>query len=442
LGEKPAIEYAVKMRRFASGKLMDKLLAQGAVTPQHMDSLAATVAHFHSGLPAAPPGSAYGTAAKIRAAAMQNFEQLQPLLPDAEDRRELSLVGQLSEAESAGCEHIFSERRAQGWVRECHGDLHLGNIALIGTEPVPFDGIEFNADLRWLDVMNEAAFPVMDLLYRGHPELAWRFLNAYLEHTGDYAGIATLRFYLAYHAMVRAKVGAIRAAQPDVSGRTRTRDFADCRRYLALAGQCLQQRRPALIIAHGLPGSGKTTFAQMALERLGAIRIRSDVERKRLFGLAPLADSRAGPNLHSPNIQARDIYTKDATRHTYARLEELARAILAAGFPVIVDAAFLRRGERDRFHAIAQTMGAPFAIAALHASDAVLRARIAARRAGARDASEADEQVLAQLQAAEEPLAADELLWSAEFFNAENAPAGAAPESWSRLQALLGYAMV
>lgn len=426
LGQTPAIEYAVRMRRFASGKLLDRQLARGQVTPQHMDSLAATLGRFHRELPSAAPGSEYGTAANIRAAAAQNFEQIQPLLHADEDLDTLAVIRQLTEAEYAAQEQYFSERRRLGWVRECHGDLHLGNIVLIGGAPVPFDGIEFSAGLRWMDVMSEIAFLMMDLLYRSHAELAYRFLNAYLESTGDYAGVAVLRFYLAYRAMVRAKISAIRAAQPQQPKHDGEREMRDCSGHLALAMRCLTLHRPALIITHGLPGSGKTTFAQMALERLGAVRIRSDVERKRLFGLGALESSRAGT----------DIYSKEAAGQTYARLEELARAVLAAGFPVIVDAAFLRRGERDRFRAIVQDMKAPFAIASLHAPDSALRARIAHRRAHAQDASEADERVLSLLQAREEPLAADELACSAEFFDTQNSDAFPAA-SWTRLQALL-----
>ena len=118
-----------------------------------------------------------------------------------------------TEAEYAACKEDFEARRTQGFVRECHGDLHLGNIVLIGDEPVPFDCIEFNPALRWIDVMDEIAFTVMDLLHRDHPEFAWRLLNACLEASGDYGGLAVLRFYLAYRATVRAKVCAIRAGQ-------------------------------------------------------------------------------------------------------------------------------------------------------------------------------------------------------------------------------------
>lgn len=425
-GAQPAIEYAVKMHRFPAGNLLNKLLAQGRVTPQHMEGLAGLLARFHRDLLPAVSDAAYGTAASIRAAAMQNFRQLQSLLSDEADCKRLSVIKQLTEVEYAACENIFSARRAQGYVRECHGDLHLGNIALIQDEPVPFDGIEFNPDLRWLDVMNEAAFPVMDLLQHRQTALAFRFLNSYLEAGGDYAGITTLRFYLAYHAMVRAKVGAIRASQQDMAKRAKANELAACRNYLTLAELCLTQRHPALIITHGLPGSGKTTFAQMAIERLAAIRIRSDVERKRLFGLSALDTSRSGEN----------IYSREATRRTYARLLELARTLLAAGFPVIVDAAFLMRGEREQFRELAQSMDVPFAIASIRAPDAVLRARIARRQARAQDASEADASVLKMLQAVQEPLTTRERGCCVEFVGAARNKPGT-PQSWNRLLQLL-----
>ncbi len=428
LDHEPAIEYAVKMRRFPAGKLLDKLLPRGLVTPQHMDVLAGTLAAFHRGLPPAPPNTRYGTPESIRAAASQNFDQLEALVVgDAQLPSQLAAVRQATEAEYAARKGDFAARRAHGFVRECHGDLHLGNVSLIRGQPVPFDGIEFSAELRWEDVMSETAFLAMDLMRHGQPALAFRFLNSYLEASGDYAGLSTLPFYLAYRAMVRAKIGAIRASQPGLPKRAQMREFAACREYIALAGHCLEARKPALIITHGLPGSGKTTFAQAALERLGAIRIRSDVERKRLFGLDPLADSRGGA----------DIYSQEATRRTYARLHELARIGLAAGFPVIVDAAFLRRDERDHFRRLADDMRVPFAIASLQAPDAVMQARIAHRHTQARDASEADGAVLAMLRGVAEPLAPDEQASSVEFFNTDGAQGVGRPQDWARLETLL-----
>jgi uncharacterized protein len=429
IGTEPPIEYAVKMRRFASGKLLTRLLALDRVTRQHMDRLAALLARFHRSLPPAETGSAFGSAASIRAAAMQNFEQLLPLLHDETDRNLLSAAERNASAEFTRCANIFEERRSQGWVRECHGDLHLGNIVLIGDEPVPFDGIEFNPALRWLDVMDEASFLLMDLLHHGCTALAYRFLNAYLEITGDYAGMDVLRFYLAYRAMVRAKVSAIRANQPKQTKRLSEAGMKDCRSYLTLAAQSLEQRRPALIITHGLPGSGKTTFAQAALERLGAIRIRSDVERKRLFGFDALDDSRSQTG--------SGIYGAGATQRTYARLLELAHRILSTGFPVIVDAAFLRHGERMQFRELAHKLGTPFVIASIRASEPTLHARLALRHASARDASEADAEVLRLLQTAQEPLSDEELGDSVQFSNEASDSGFDLSQSWDRLHELV-----
>lgn len=389
---------------------------------------------------------------------MQNFEQLLSLLTEQPDRDAVAELRRSTVNAYSACEKYFIQRRVQGCVRECHGDLHLGNIVLIGNQPVPFDGIEFNPALRWIDVMDEVTFLVMDLLHGKNPELAYRFLNAYLEAAGDYAGVSVLRFYLAYRAGVRAKVNAIRAFQsipdgttdkpishstwlskddsqvagyqPDHGQLVQTQALAACRNYLALAAECLARRRTALIITHGLPGSGKSTFAQAALERLQAIRIRSDVERKRLFGMNPLDDSCSGTN--------NGIYSADATRRTYARLHELARDLLNAGFPVIVDAAFLKQDEREQFHTLALSLSVPFVIVDMQASTAILGARIMLRRHAANDASEADLGVLQMLQAAQQPLLPHELVRTVEFLNdADHGGIPADAASWGRLDELL-----
>src|SRR5450759_1295937 len=181
LGGEPAIEYAVHMRRFAQSSMMNRMLARGRVTPAHIDKLAAVIANFHTALPPAAADSPFCATAAIQTAALQNFAQLPQLLSAPNDMTMLEAVHQASALEFAACGPLFRQRAAAGCVRECHGDLHLGNIVLLDDMPTPFDGIEFSAALRWIDVISEISFPVMDLLQRGQPQLAWRLLNAYLE---------------------------------------------------------------------------------------------------------------------------------------------------------------------------------------------------------------------------------------------------------------------
>jgi len=400
-GDGPVLEYAIRMREFPQASLASRALARGAFDASHVDALATVIAEFHARAPLARAHESFGTPEVVLSAALQNFEQMLPLAKAAPDDRALRALRQWTEREFASRRSAFATRKHQGFVRECHGDLHLGNIVVLDGRPVPFDCIEFNDNLRWIDVMNEAAFLAMDLEDRGRGDLRWRFLNRYLEATGDYAGLDVLSFYLVYRALVRAKVHLMRSRQPGLRRTEKARLARAFLEYVHLAGRLAAPERVALILAHGLSGSGKTTLTQPLVEALGAIRLRSDLERKRLHGLAPL--SLSGSGLGS------GIYTAEATAATYRRLGELARDALRAGFSVVVDAAFLRRSERDAFRAIAEALGAPFLILDFHAPPEVLRARIAERLAHADDASEADLAVLERQLAVREPLTPAEM---------------------------------
>jgi predicted kinase len=246
-------------------------------------------------------------------------------------------------------------------VRECHGDLHLRNaVVLDATQAdgvVAFDGLEFDPALRWIDVQSDLAFMTMDLQAHRRDDLAMRWLDAWLTVTGDVAGMALQRFYAVYRALVRAMVGRL---HPEVAPEPTSDD------YLALARRlALRPDTPRLLVTHGLSGSGKSWLTLRLLERCGALRLRSDVERKRLHGLA--AQERSAD--HVPG----GIYGAEATERTYAALRQGARALLAAGWPVIVDAACLRRAERDAFRALAAESEC-----ALHAARLPGRARDAA----------------------------------------------------------------
>lgn len=423
-GKEPAIEYTVKMRRFAETDLLDKQLAQGALSAEQMQALAQTLADFHAGLPPALEPTAYGTPEAVAGPARQNFQQLAGLITEADAHR-LARLEAASEREYTRCSTWFARRLADGKIRECHGDLHLGNIVLLDGKPTPFDGIDFNPDLRWIDVMNDIAFLVMDLLHRRRPDLAYAFLNAYLQAGGDYAGLAVLRFYLGYRAMVMAKVAAIRAAQGG-----RAEELGQCRGYLDLAEAFYAEPKAALLITHGLPGCGKTTVSQIVLEKFRAIRLRSDVERKRLFGLAP--------EQRSESAIAGGIYTEEATDRTYCRLLALSRSLLENGYPVVVDAAFLRADERQAFAELAAELGVPFVI--LHIlNDESLSLRRIGQRLG--DASEADAAVYQQLKTAAEPLSPAERRAAVEIDNSgDKAQLLSEQAVWGRLAELAGLA--
>jgi predicted kinase len=237
--------------------------------------------------------------------------------------------------------------------------------------------------------MSDVAFLIMDLKARGRDDLAFRFLDKYLQLGGDYGGVRVLRFYEVYRALVRALVAHLRS-------RAGVADAPTSPDYLACAERLTPGDRGArLLITYGLSGSGKSTVAGQLLEAAGAIRVRSDVERKRLFGLGALQRSAA---------TCVDIYTQEATRRTFDRLRDCAHEALRAGYPVIVDAAFLRRVERRAFRGLASELGVPFSILHCRASEAALRRRVAARGEGGDDASEADLAVLERQLQSGEPL--------------------------------------
>ncbi|WP_226419225.1 AAA family ATPase [Dechloromonas denitrificans] len=383
-GSGEAIDYAVRMRRFAQSCLLTEVLADRGLAPELIDRLAHHVAAFHDQAAVARRGDGFGDAAAVHFPVRQNFRQLPELVDDAALLALAKRVENWSEARFADLQAVFERRLDQGRVRECHGDLHLGNLILIDGEPQLFDAIEFNPALRWIDVAADIAFLCMDLQKRGCAWLAHRFLNAWLERSGDYDSLLVLPYYIAYRAMVRAKIAAIRLNQLD--GAARAAGLAECRDHVALAAAQMQTPRPFLAITCGLSGSGKTSQSQALLEARGIIRLRADVERKRLFGLAPEAASHSPPNA--------GLYSAEAGSRTYARLGELARSVVAAGYPVLIDATFLKRAQRAAFAALAGELSLPFVILAFAAPPAVLRQRVRQRIAAGRDASEADEAIL------------------------------------------------
>ena len=393
------IDCAVRMRAFPQDGLWDRIAARGALQRSHIDALIELLVAFHRDAAVADVRDRFGTAQQVRATMRGTLTALDGALNGTDHGARLHELRAWEEAAFATLEPGFEERRRDGRVRECHGDLHLGNVTQIGTRTVVFDCIEFNDDFRWIDVMSELAFMAMDLQCHGRADLAHRLVNGYLERSGDYAGARVLRYYVVYRALIRARVATLRAS-PAASAGGPAAAAAQLRRYLDLALHCSRPAHPALMITHGFSGSGKTTLTQGLLESAGAIRIRADVERKRLFGLD--ATARSGSPLNT------GLYTRDATAATYARLCDLAMPVLAGGYGVVLDATFLRRRQREQARRLATAQCVPFVILEFEADPQTLRERIAQRAARGGDASEADLQVLSNQVRTAEPLGADE----------------------------------
>lgn len=381
-----AIEYAVKMVRFPQESLLDRQLAAGNLHAAHLDGLAQQLAEFYASSARAEIDTPFGMPERVQRMARENFEQSRPLLQDSTDRDKLDQLERWTQTTYARLKDTLASRKPDGFIRECHGDLHLGNMILWNGQIRVFDCIEFNEEFRWIDIMNDLAFAYMDLCHRHAPGLARHLLNTYLEFSGDYEGLAVFPYYLVYRAMVRAKIAAIRLQQSDVQCSQHTAISQECRDYLDLALVFTRPQTPFLLITHGVSGSGKTYHTSRLLPILNAIRIRSDVERKRLFGLGPLESSASAVN--------QGLYTAEASARTYNRLYELSKKILGTGFPVIVDATFLEPEQRRRFRDLARARDIPFVLLLCRADQQTLRTRVEQRQTYSKDAAEADIQVL------------------------------------------------
>lgn len=400
-----ALEFAVQMRRFDEAARLDHVCDRGALTPEHLTHFARRMASFQARAAVAGVGQAWGHAAAAMRWPRDNFSTLRALLSAPADAEQVRALSHWAEQRYSAIEPLLSRRRQKERVREGHGDLHLGNLVLIDNAVLPFDAIEFNDSLRWIDVANDVAFLWMDLLHHGCPGLANVWLSAWLDASGDVSAPTVWSFFASYRAGVRAKVAALRWGQLGAADASReARPEADAcltqaRRYLALAHDIAQPPLPQLIITHGLSGSGKTWASGrwLAAEATGrAVRLRSDVERKRLHGLSALAPSGSGLN--------SGLYSPQAHGDTYASLLARSRRLLAEGWTVLVDAAFLRLSERTAFAALAAEQRVPFHILACEAPLDVLRQRITERQASGLDASEATVAVLEQQLGWLEPL--------------------------------------
>jgi aminoglycoside phosphotransferase family enzyme/predicted kinase len=387
------IEHAVRMRRFDRTQELDALLARGPVEASLLHEFGIKLALQQRAAPVAGPDLDWARPERTLRACCENFATLRQL--DGEELlRRIRQLENWTEQSYRDVEPTLRKRLAAGRFRECHGDLHCGNVVRHGAELWAFDALEFDPGLRWIDVASDLAFLYMDLCARRHAELASALLDGWLTESGDFGALEVLRFYETYRACVRAKVAAIRLRQGSADSAGITQDLE---RYMVAAELAARPRQPRLVVTTGLSGSGKSWLAGRLLSPLAAIRVRSDVERKRLAAMSAGAASEGS------------IYSDEMTRRTYARLAELAALGLRAGFSVIVDSACLLAGERAAFRRLAASEGVPYRLLSVTADPTVLRARIQERSSRGGDPSEATVAVLERQRGFAEALTGEEL---------------------------------
>ena len=398
--EGPAVDYVVRMRQFDRSFELDRLLLADRLGMNEIDRIAELIVSFHTSATSAPRDSPFGTPEVLIIPMLENFESLSRSRDGDRESADAENIREWTIETHRQLVPVLRSRKESGFIRECHGDMHTGNMVLWNGRILIFDCIEFNSRLSVIDVMSDAAFLFMDLDHSEHKELAWRFLNLYLSGTGDYEGLRLLRFYAVYRAMVRAKVTAIRYLQ-ESNGIQKAAIFEQHRSYIELALRYISPKSPILVITHGLSGSGKSVLSSKIAGLAGMVHIRSDVERKRLFGLSQLSRSAE---------KGVDIYQPDTTEKIYRIMLDSAKAAIEGGWPVIVDASFLKRGHRERFIMLAADLSCQCRILDVHAPVEVLERRVRERYEKGSDASEADVEVLKAQIRSVEPL--DEREWA------------------------------
>ena len=364
-GEGEPIEWLLVMQRFPETARLDHVADRGELTTGVLADLARSIAAFHEAL---DPLDIGGSAA-MRDVIDGNAEDLRRSVPRVFAAEPVEALVAATAAELERRAALLDQRRAQGFVRHCHGDLHLENIVLLDERPVLFDCIEFNDDFARIDLLYDLAFLLMDLIDRGFSTQARDLLQAYGDRREDDAGLALLPFFLSVRAAVRAKVEAF------------ARETDRAASYLELATATLRPAPPVLLAIGGRSGTGKSSVARAVAPRLGAqpgaILLRSDVIRKRLFDVEPTAKL------------PQAAYGEDVSAAVFERLAERAQTLLEAGRTVIADGVFGGPEKRARIEEAAEAAGVPFLGVWLEAPESVLVERVAGRRGDASDADPA-----------------------------------------------------
>jgi uncharacterized protein len=390
------VEYTLKMRQFPEDALFLSLFERGKLTETLMEELGRVVAQFHAKAATNDYIKTFGEPAQVRKAFDENYEQTEKYIGGPQTQAQFDETKNYGERFFSEYRELLNSRIKDNWIRECHGDLHLRNICLLDDKILLFDCIEFNEPFRFVDVMYDVAFTVMDLEARGRQDLGNAFLNTYIEQTGDWEGLQILPLYLNRQSYVRAKVTSFLLDDPGVPAAEKEKAKETASHYYKMAWEYTKPRQGKLILMSGLSGSGKSTIAKKLARRIGAIHIRSDAVRKHLGGV-PLYER--GPE---------DLYSPEMTEKTYGRLLELGIKLAATGYPVILDAKYDREALRQEAIAQSQSHQIPLQILHCTAPEAVLRDRLNSRTG---DITDATADLLASQIAAAEPFTEAELAY-------------------------------
>ncbi|MGG6237181.1 AAA family ATPase [Nodosilinea sp. AN01ver1] len=375
LGSSTPVEYAVKMGQFPQDTLLSALYDRGELTEALMKDLAVAVANFHLGAETSDYIRTFGAVEQIRQAFDENYTQTEGYIGGPQTQAQFDETKAYTDAFFAAKRDLFERRVAQNWIRACHGDLHLNNICRWRDQLYLFDCIEFNEPFRYVDVMYDVGFVVMDLLSKDCARLATVFLNHYVERTGDWEGVQLLPLYVSRQAYVRAKVTSFLLSDSGVDEEAKRQAAKTAAGYYRLAWSVCQPRSGAVYMMAGLSGAGKSTTAQVLAQQINAIHLRSDAVRKHLAGV-PL-DQRGDDSLYTPEM----------TEQTYDRLLTLGIALAQAGYSVILDAKYDRTSLRQSAIAQIQTAGLPLTILHCTAPAAVLEQRVRDRAGDIADAT-------------------------------------------------------
>lgn len=355
-GDGRVIEYAVMMKRLPADRMLDRLVDGGRITAEEIRIVVREIGKFHSTAPSSPRISGFGTLEQILFNWRENFAQTMQFEFSTLPRSLRETIGSYVKAFTDAHRSLFSDRIKNGFIRECDGDIHLGNICLPETAVYIFDCIEFNERFRCSDTAADIAFLLMDLDYHRRPDLADAALAGYIETTGDTGCAKLVTFYKVYRAFVRGKVDSLQLLDAGITPESRGVAEKRAIRYFRLAqGYCIRTRiPPTLFITCGTMGCGKSSLADQLAFELGLKSFSSDIERKRLAGLPPETAVR--------DSFGEGLYSSKMTQATYCQLEHLAAAELASGRSVIIDAGFGTAAERAVIAEVAASQRAEFAI--------------------------------------------------------------------------------